>query len=146
MLLPNRSAAQAFFTEVYPHNTNCLIVTADHSYPEDSELRDLCLRALEANPQALVVVINAECLAKVRVVSERILILDEYLSQDYRSESEDRELGFQFDREKLANFIETFFRQWDKISGDGNHSFHYRGSVQFCWKEQWPLKLLVGDS
>ncbi len=131
---------------MYPHNTNCLIVTADQGYPQDPELRNLCLTALENNSRALVAVINAECLAKIRVASERVLILDEYLSQDHRSELEDRELGFQLDREKLANFIETFFRQWDKISGDGNHSFHYRGSVQFRWKEQWPLKLLVGDS
>jgi hypothetical protein len=109
------------------------------------ELRRRSLDALAKNPKAMVVVANAECLARVPVLSERVLILDEYLSQDHRSELEDRELGFQLSREKLANFIETFFRQWDKISGEGNFSFHYRGSIHYRWKERWPLRLLVGD-
>lgn len=95
---------------------------------------------------AMVVVINPESLQGVSVVSERIFLLDEYLCQDHRSEEEDREFGFSLNEEKVAYFVESFFRQWEKIDGPGSHTIQYERSIQYHWKESWPKTLLTGLS
>lgn len=135
-----------FLEKIFPHNSNLILVSADGAYPRDRAFRDLCLKKLASSNTALVAVFNPESLSKITVVSQRVLLLDEYLSQDYRSEEEDRDLGFSLNEEKISFFIESFFRQWEKIESRGSFSFQYNQSNQYHWKESWPKSLLTGLS
>ncbi len=142
----NRGAAEAFLEKIFPHNPNLILISADSSYPQDPLFRKQCLEKLANSKTAMVVVVNPDSLKKVAVVSERIFLLDEYLCQDHRSEEEDRELGFSLNEEKIANFVESFFRQWEKIEVPGTHTIQYEKSIQYRWRENWPKALLTGLS
>lgn len=142
----NRGAAETFLEKIFPHNPNVILISADFSYPQDPLFRKQCLEKLAKSKTAMVVVVNPESLKNVSVVSERVLLLDEYLCQDHRSEEEDRELGFSLNEEKIANFLENFFRQWEKIESPGSHTIQYERSIHYRWRERWPQALLTGLS
>jgi hypothetical protein len=146
ILLPNKVAAEAFLNSIFPHISNCIVVSGDGVFPKHPEVRAKCLVRLAEDKNARVIVFNPETLKKIQVSSDRLLLIDDYLVQDVCWAPEDREYGFQLNPKKVAHFINTFFRQWEKVSGSGNFSFLYRNFNRLKWTEsEWKLRLLVGD-
>ncbi len=129
-LFSNRKSAQAFIDEVFPVYCNCYLLSAEGDFPEQ-RLREKILSELATNSNMRVIVFNALALKKIKIKSEKILILDDLLMQDLRSHRLDRELGLGLTPLKLGHLMESFYSQWDKLHRLNNPEFAFKHFKEF---------------
>lgn len=130
-LFSNHKNAEAFLTAVFPHNTNCIIVSADGIFPKNAALAQRARLAIAKNNKLKLVVFNILALKDTQPATDRILLLDEILMQDFRNHPADRGVGLSLSAEKLAHLMEKFFTQWDRMHRIGNADFPYHNFKEF---------------
>lgn len=143
VLFLDRSGAEAFLGSVFPHFTNCLVASADRVYPKNPELNAALFLALEKKEKIRVVVFQVEALKNISLKTERILVMDDILMQDFKRHPADRALSLGFTPERLAFLLEAYFTQWDKMERIGSSAFAYSNFKEYRRdKFDWRSSLL----
>lgn len=147
MLFAGGESAAEFLTHVYPLFANCLVASADRAYPKNPVLREKVFAALEDNPKLKVIVFNLEALKAAKVRTERLLVMDELVMQDFRKHPAERERRLELSAEKIVFLIESFFQQWDRMARIGNVGFSYRHFAEFEGPRfDWRVSLVAPPS
>lgn len=130
-LFSNATSAQAYLDEVFPWFCHCLIVSADGVFPRNESLRVRAQAELATNKKIKVIVFGATAIKKMNLATERFVVMDDLLMQDLKSHKMDRALGLDFSPAKLANFMENFFSQWDRLQRMNNSDFAYKNFAEY---------------
>lgn len=102
-ILNSEKSAQEFMDKIYPFWTDTIIVSADRVFPKDEKLKELALAKLSEDQNLPVIVFGQLSLEKIPVISNKKLIMDEFLSNDmYRYH--DSERVFNWDEKSIAMF------------------------------------------
>lgn len=146
-LFAHAASAQAFLDEVFPWFCHCLVVSADGVFPRDESLKARAQEELASNKKIKIIVFGATALKKMNVTSERFVVMDDLLMQDLKSHQMDRALGLDFSPPKLANFMENFFSQWDRLQRMNDSDFAYKNFAEYK-KElfDWRADLVTDNS
>jgi hypothetical protein len=125
ILFRDEAGARVFLDLVYPHFTNCLVVSSDGVFPQKQALADRARVALAEDEGVRIAVFGISALKTVSVKSQRMLVMDELLMQDFKRHPVERALSLGFTPEKLVFVLESFFSQWDRLERIGNAEFGY---------------------
>jgi hypothetical protein len=146
-LFSSGEGARTFLAEVFPHFCHCLVVSADGAFPQNPALREAALQALSSDPHVKVLVFGLSALKAVPVLSERLLLMDDLVMQDFRRHGEDRKQGLALTVEKLVFLARSFFLQWEKMARIGNPAFSYRHFAEFDEQRfDWKAQLLWDEA
>lgn len=147
VLFGEAASADIFLQKVFPYFTNCIVASADRAFPLREDLKHAVFSSLESDPRIRVAVCGLYALQKVKLLTERVIVLDDLLMQDFKKYPTESELGFGFSPQKIAFFIESFFSQWDKMARVGNTSFAYRHFSEYSKPdEDWKRDLVAPAS
>jgi hypothetical protein len=147
ILVSDKDAAESFLAHVYPHSSHCLVASADQAYPHDERLRRLVFTSLRENPQVRVVAFSLAAVRQVGVLTERLLILEDLVMQDFKRRPWEKNIRFELDSEKIAFLVETFFRQWEKVLRVANPAFAYRNFKEYRQEDfDWRARLVIPDT
>lgn len=142
-LFAGRSGAEAFLEKIFPHITNCLVASADGAYPKNPDLKQALFRALAEKEKIRVAVFQVEALKSISLKTDRILVMDDLLMQDFKRHPADRAAALGFTPERLAFFLDSYFSQWDKMERIGNGAFAFANFKEFDQgKFDWRAALL----
>lgn len=143
VLFADRSGAEAFLANVFPHFTNCIVVSVDRIYPKDPALSEAIFLALAENEKIRVAVFQMEALKSLSIKSDRIFVMDDILMQDFKRHPADRALSLAFTPERVAFLLDAYFGQWDKMERIGNSAFAYCNFKEFKREKfDWRASLL----
>jgi hypothetical protein len=131
VLFADRSGAEAFLANVFPHFCHCVVASADRVFPRDPALSAALFRALEEKEKIRVAVFHIEALKKVNLKTDRIFVMDDILMQDFKRHPTDRALSLGFTPERVAFLLDAYFGQWDKMERIGNTAFAYSNFREF---------------
>lgn len=145
VLFTESTSAQLFMQHVFPINCNCIIVSRDGVYPRNPELRARVESAVRENPKLRVAVFNVAALRGWDLVSDRVLVMDEFIMQDFKHHPAERLNRLDFNPTKIAFMIDCFFNQWDRIPRAGNVAFAYRNFKEYR-ELDWKADLIAGPS
>lgn len=131
VLFAEASAAALFLERAFPRFTDCLVVSADGAFPREPRLRARALQALREDLRLRVVVFGLSALKEIPLATERFLVMDDLVMQDFRRHPDARAQGLGLDEEKMVFLIQCFFQQWDKLPRIGNTAFPYRHFAEY---------------
>jgi hypothetical protein len=131
VLFANRSSAELYLERIFPLNCNCIVASADHTYPQHRQLANLVFKALSEDRTLRVAIFNASLLKSVSVVTERLLIMDDLVSQDFKHHPAERPAHLNLTPERISFLVHQFFNQWDKLARLGNSEFALRNFSEF---------------
>lgn len=125
VLFASAEGAKAFLENVFPHLTNCIVASRDGLFPENEQLKKKVFESIENDERLRLVVFHFAALRDLKLKSDRLLVLDDWILPGFKKYEWERDLAFDFNAEKLAGIIEAFFGQWDKLERIGNVGFAY---------------------
>ena len=145
VLFATKSSAQLYLEKVFPLNCNCIVASADRFYPENPQLSERVFRALSTQPKLRIAVFNSSALKTVQVVSDRLLIMDELITQDFKHHPAERQLHLHLNPERISFLVHQYFNQWDKMARLGNAEFALRNYKEFK-NLDWRAELIAPES
>ena len=146
LLFSTARGAQTYLAEVEPLQTIGLVMSADGLYPKDQALWQRAHAALRENSDVKVAVFGISALRNLPLATERLLVMDDFLMQEFRKHPADREMALGLDPLKLSFLLRTFFLQWDRFPRLGNPDFAYRHFAEYNIKKfDWRAELLGID-
>ena len=114
-VVKSAAAAELFMETVYQWWADTIVVSADGIYPKDAQLKELVLSKLKTDANIPVVVFGASSIPNLGIVSNKILIMDEFFIADlYRFDSS--ESVFNWNERKIASFISKWAEQISAIT------------------------------
>jgi hypothetical protein len=144
ILLKEQSTAEWFIDRIYPLLSNCLVVSRDGFFPRHQQLFDSCLRALAEDRDMVLVVFNIDSLEGIKIVTQRILCMDDLLMADYRSHPAYEKESLNLNEFKIAKIIDSFIKQWGTLQRAKNLTSSYIDWKAFrdMAKGQWTRNLI----
>lgn len=143
LLFSTAHGAATYLAQVEPLQSIGLVVSADGKYPKDQALWQSAKKALLEDRDVKVAVFGANALRDFPLATERLLVMDDFLMQEFRKHPADREMALGLDPRKLAYLLRTFFLQWDRFPRLGNPDFAYRHFAEYnVRKFDWRAGLL----
>lgn len=145
-IFASQKGADVFLREVYPHYPNVIIVSADGIYPKHSDLKKKVFEAILNKSDLKAIVFNLSALKDIAIKTERILVMDDLIMQDYKDHPAERLLQINFTIDKIIFLMDNFFRQWEKMARIGNINFAYDNFKEYNKdKFDWKRELLSNN-
>jgi hypothetical protein len=145
VLFASRAGAEPYLAKVFPLNCNCIIASADRYFPRHPLLQERVFEALAENSKLRVVLFNASAVRELKIVSDRLLVMDELISQDFKHHPAERLAHLNLTPERISFLVHQFFDQWDKLARQGNSEFGLRNYLEFR-NLDWRADLLTSES
>ncbi len=146
VLFASAAGAENFLREIFPIFSQCIVASADGIYPKRADLRAAVFAALKNKPDLRVIIFNQSALKNIELKTERILVMDDLIMQDFKDHPAERLVRLELSAEKMAFMMESFFKQWEKMSRIGNVGFAYDNFKEYS-KEKFNWKSsLLSDS
>lgn len=144
VLVADAKAAEIFFTKIFPHFTECFVVSADGAYPENEELKKTVLEELATNPSIAVVIFGADAYREMNIASERLLVLDRIIADCFSKTKIKSLFKKSFNEFDVVWLMMNFFDQWRIVHRSGNYSYQIRGNQEYEHsKMDWLLDLIA---
>lgn len=144
VLVADAKSAEIFFSKIFPHFTECYVVSADGVYPENGDLKKYVLDELATSTSIAIVIFGADAYREMNIVSERILVLDRIIA-DCFSKIKIKSLSKKnFNEFDIIWLMMNFFDQWRIVHRSGNYSYQIRGNQEYVHsKMEWLLDLIA---
>lgn len=147
ILVGDAKAAEIFFKKIFPHYTECFVVSADGAYPEDENLRNQVLQELATNRSVAVVIFGADAYRKVQILSERILVMDRIVADCFSKAKIKSMFKAGMNEFDIVHLLTSFFDQWRVVHRSGNFAHQIRTSEEYDReKMSWLLDLIAPES
>lgn len=129
VLFEHASGAETFAEKILPVFNRAIVVSTDTIWPKNDLLAKRAREALRESESVKLVVFGQSALKKLTVRTQRLLIMDDIIMQDFKRHGADRAQGLDLSPPRLAFMIQSFFEQWDKLPRIAHPAFGY---AHFC--------------
>ena len=116
VICKNKESTEYFLENVYQHFIDCIVVSADKTYPLNPSLNSKVFDALENDNTLNLIVINADSINNLNVKTQKILLLDDIFLSAWRP----LPYRLKITPQETALLISSFCKQTPQIKGETN--------------------------
>lgn len=147
ILVGNAKAAELFLEKIFPHYTECFVVSADGAYPRNEALREKIHSKLASNRSLVIAIFGADSFRSLSIASERILVLDRLIADCFSQAKIKSHFRRDVDEFDIVRTLVSFFDQWRITHRSGNYSYQLRTAEEFERERMgWLLDLVAPQS